>query len=133
MATAPRSPHCQKEDTPRSSRIELRASSDLSSATPSTVSGPSGLTFRGEPRATRAAGSTARDLELRSFVTASPSATDDLIATAARLRSTMVVYWVGEDELFIWVVSPDGGVHSRRVPVRRSRLARAHSRNVAVR
>jgi CHAT domain-containing protein len=34
----------------------------------------------------------------------------------------MVVYWVGDDELFVWAVSPDGGVQARRVPVLKSRL-----------
>lgn len=61
-------------------------------------------------------------LELRSLVAASPSGADDLAATAARLHSTLLVYWVGEDELFIWVVKPDGAVSSKRVPVLRSRL-----------
>jgi CHAT domain-containing protein len=101
------------------SRIELRAS---------TESRPSSLTFRGVASATPsaestpAAESTARDLELRSPVTASPSAIDDLVATAARLRSTMVVYWVGEDELFIWAVTPAGTVHVERIPVLQARL-----------
>jgi CHAT domain-containing protein len=45
-----------------------------------------------------------------------------LIATAARLQSTLLTYWVGEGELFIWVVTPEGAVHSRRVSVLRSRL-----------
>jgi CHAT domain-containing protein len=79
------------------------------------------MTVRGSSSVTapaRAAG----DLELRSFVSASPSAADDLIATAARLKSTMVVYWVGEDELFIWAVSPDGSVQARRVSVPQGRL-----------
>ena len=61
-------------------------------------------------------------LELRSLVTATPSGADDLVATAVRLRSTLLVYWVGEDEVFIWVVTPDGAVNSKRVAVLRSRL-----------
>lgn len=60
--------------------------------------------------------------ELPSAVTAAPSATEDLIATAARLKSTLLVYWVGDDELFIWVVAPDGAVQARRVSVLQSRL-----------
>jgi CHAT domain-containing protein/Tfp pilus assembly protein PilF len=80
------------------------------------------LTFRGDGSATATSRPSGRDLELRSFVTASPSAADDLVATAARLDSTMVVYWVGEDELFIWTVSPAGAITVRRVPVLRSRL-----------
>jgi CHAT domain-containing protein len=60
--------------------------------------------------------------ELRSFVAADPSAADDLVAAAARMQSTLLAYWVGEDAVFIWVVTPDGGVQTRRVPVLRSRL-----------
>jgi CHAT domain-containing protein/tetratricopeptide (TPR) repeat protein len=86
--------------------------------------GPAGLTFRGEAAAAKApsARPTARDLELRSFVSASPSAADDLVATAARLKSTLVVYWVGQDELFVWTVAPTGAIRARRVPVLSSRL-----------
>lgn len=104
----------QKEETPAPSRIELQ---------PSSRSRVPALTLRGDAGTaaltTRPSG---RDLELRSFVTASPSAADDLIATAARLHSTLVVYWVGDDELFIWTVSPAGAITTRRVPVLRSRL-----------
>jgi CHAT domain-containing protein len=60
--------------------------------------------------------------ELRSAVTATPAAADDLVMAAARLQSTLVLYWVAEDELFIWVVTPDGRVQSRRVAVLRSKL-----------
>ena len=102
----------QQTEIPQRSRIDLQASGQRPIA---------GLTLRGNNSVTttRPAGS---DLELRSFVSASPSAADDLIATAARLRSTMVVYWVGEDELFIWAVSPDGTVQARRVAVPYGRL-----------
>jgi hypothetical protein len=103
----------QAEDVPRPSRIELSASNQPP---------VSALTLRGSNSVTNPPRSSDRDIELRSFVSASPSAADDLIATAARLRSTMVVYWVGEEELFIWVVSPDGTVQARRVSVPPARL-----------
>ena len=104
----------QRKTSPQPSRIELSASNQPP---------VSALTLRGgnsvHESTTR---SSDRDIELRSFVTASPSAADDLVATAARLRSTLVVYWVGEDELFIWVVTPDGAVQARRVAVLPARL-----------
>ena len=103
----------QKENAGRPSRVERQASGQPSA---------SDLMLRGDNTTSSPARVTARDLELRSFISASPSAAGDLVATAARLRSTMVVYWVAEDELFIWAVSADGGVHARRVPVLRSRL-----------
>jgi CHAT domain-containing protein len=83
---------------------------------------PSGLTLRGDAAGTATVRTVARDLELRSFASATPSATADLVATAARLHSTMVVYWVGDEELFIWAVSPSGDVQVRRVAVPQSRL-----------
>jgi CHAT domain-containing protein/tetratricopeptide (TPR) repeat protein len=104
----------QRDATRVPTHLDLGASSNTSAI---------GLTLRGDqPRAGLPSSATARDLELRSFAIASPSATADLVATAARLHSTLVVYWVAEDELFIWVVSPDGGVHIRRVPITQSRL-----------
>lgn len=53
-----------------------------------------------------------------------PATAAQLTETSARLGSTMLAYWVGDEELFIWVVAPTGQVHVRRVPVLRSTLAR---------
>jgi CHAT domain-containing protein/tetratricopeptide (TPR) repeat protein len=88
------------------------------------AAGVPALTLRGDRASAPSSspGSTARDLELRSFAVAAPSAAADLVATAARLQSTLVVYWVGEDELFIWAVLANGAIHTRRVPVLQSRL-----------
>ncbi len=52
-----------------------------------------------------------------------PASATDLAGSAARLRSTLLLYWVGIDDLFIWVIEPGGGLHARRVSVSRSRLA----------
>ncbi len=104
----------EKQDDQRaSSRIDLQASNRPALT---------GVALRGSNSVTSPVRTGAGDLELRSFVSASPSAADDLIATAARLKSTMVVYWVGEEELFIWAVSPDGTVQARRVSVPQGRL-----------
>ena len=55
--------------------------------------------------------------------TAAPAATSaDLIATAARLRSTLIAYWVTRDQVFIWVVSPGGTVRSAQMAVPESKL-----------
>ena len=52
-----------------------------------------------------------------------PAASDsELIATARRLRSTLVAYWVTSDRVFIWVVSGDGTVRASQVSVRMSKL-----------
>jgi CHAT domain-containing protein/tetratricopeptide (TPR) repeat protein len=103
----------QKEAAASPPRIDLQASNPSPGA---------GLTLRGDRSASLPSRSAGRDLELRSFATASPSAADDLVATAARLKSTLLVYWVGEDALFIWAVTPTGAIHARRVAVLPSRL-----------
>lgn len=69
-----------------------------------------------------AAGSVAPHLR-RSDALARPARVADLVATAARLRSTLVVYWVGDDEVYAWTVAPDGAIHSAVTPLRTTRLA----------
>lgn len=70
------------------------------------------LTLRGSPASSVASPATMPSAKVA-----------DLALTAARLRSTLVLYWVGADETVIWVVKADGGVHTRRVSVKRARLA----------
>lgn len=53
-----------------------------------------------------------------------PAATvRDLAAAAARLRSTIVTYWVADESVSIWVVKADGSLHAAQVDVRRAKLA----------
>jgi CHAT domain-containing protein len=59
---------------------------------------------------------------LRSTVSAPAASAGDIERTAARLGSTFLLYWVADDELTEWVVTPDGVVRTRRVAVLRSRL-----------
>lgn len=42
---------------------------------------------------------------------------------AKRLKSTLLVYWVASDELYIWVVAPTGLVRTARVEILTSKLA----------
>ncbi len=70
------------------------------------------LTLRGAP--------VARQL----YTSASAATADDLVATAARLRSTLVAYWVGDDDTFVWVVNRNGAIRSERIQVSRSTLVR---------
>jgi hypothetical protein len=46
-------------------------------------------------------------------------------ANATRLGSTFVLYWVADDRLTIWTVTPDGAVNSRQVNVLRSSSRRS--------
>ena len=53
---------------------------------------------------------------------AAPATFPQMVAAAARLRSTVVAYWVNDTETFVWVVSPDGRLASARVAVTAAEL-----------
>ncbi len=95
--------------------VDLLASRDLA---PRDAALP--LVFRGAERG--AAGRAGAGGSLRSDTAAAAATTTDLIATAKRLGSTLVAYWVTRDKVVIWVASPDGTVRSSQVDVRQSKL-----------
>jgi CHAT domain-containing protein len=61
--------------------------------------------------------------QLPSSVSARAATADDLVALARRLTSTLLIYWVTDNDVCIWVVSSDGRIRSARVPVLASKLA----------
>jgi CHAT domain-containing protein/tetratricopeptide (TPR) repeat protein len=61
-------------------------------------------------------------VKLASQVAAPSAKMSDLVATATRLGSTLLVYWTTPDAVFIWVVTPSGKIVASRVDVPRSRL-----------
>jgi CHAT domain-containing protein/tetratricopeptide (TPR) repeat protein len=86
--------------------------SAAASASPAT-----GLNPRGE-----AAPSTAvrRDValpRLDSSAAVGAATVPDMIATARRLHSTLLIYWVNPDAVYIWTIAPDGAIHDARVDV----------------
>jgi CHAT domain-containing protein/tetratricopeptide (TPR) repeat protein len=95
------------------------------------VAGPS----QGASSATRASGSAparawdsslaaldAGSHELASLLTAETPRARDIAATTARLHAALVEYLVTDSRLLIWVVEPDGVIHSTSVDVTRERL-----------
>ena len=52
------------------------------------------------------------------MIPAKAADSSDLAAVAARLNSTLLVYWVADDELFIWIVKAGGEIRAARVAVR---------------
>jgi CHAT domain-containing protein len=40
-----------------------------------------------------------------------------MIGTARRLQSTLLVYWLTPDAVYIWTIAPDGAIHDARVDV----------------
>jgi CHAT domain-containing protein/tetratricopeptide (TPR) repeat protein len=45
-----------------------------------------------------------------------------MIATARRLHSTLLVYWITPDAVYIWTIAPDGAVHNARVDVEMAKV-----------
>jgi CHAT domain-containing protein/tetratricopeptide (TPR) repeat protein len=62
------------------------------------------------------------DSELRSLVSAQPFSMVQLQATARRLNSTLLSYWVSPDATYIWVVPAEGAAHTAVVNVSDKRL-----------
>jgi CHAT domain-containing protein len=60
--------------------------------------------------------------DLRSSVAAQPAVMSDVAAAARRLGSTFLLYWVADDAVVTWVITPEGRVQSRRTGVLRSKL-----------
>ena len=89
--------------------LDLLASRDLSPASrpPTTAS----LTLRG-----------AGAKSMRSDAVAESATTMDLKALATRLHSWLLLYWVGNDKIYEWVLSPNGAVSGASVSVPRSKL-----------
>jgi CHAT domain-containing protein len=54
--------------------------------------------------------------------TATPASVDDIKALAKKLQSTWLMYWVGDSDTLVWVVTPQGDVHWQRVPVKLTKL-----------
>ena len=81
--------------------LDLLASRDLADRAPAVAAGAA--TLMKDDRASGAVATTA---------TAA-----DIAATAARFGSTVVSYWVSDQETFIWVASADGIVHAARIAI----------------
>jgi CHAT domain-containing protein/tetratricopeptide (TPR) repeat protein len=88
--------------------LDLLASRDLGQAAPAPVST---LTLRGTPTTS-----------LRSNAVAQSATFDGLSSMAARLHSTLLLYWVGQDKIYEWVLTPDGTLTNASVKVSLDKL-----------
>jgi len=61
--------------------------------------------------------------QIQSFVSVRPQTAGQMLATARRLRSTILSYWTAEDAVFIGVVRADGTVQLKRASILLSRLS----------
>jgi CHAT domain-containing protein len=59
----------------------------------------------------------ARDAQRRQLAAADAISGQAMAATLTRLGSTLLAYWIGEEDVVVWVLSADGTVHARRLPV----------------
>jgi CHAT domain-containing protein len=64
----------------------------------------------------------ARDAQRRQLADSAPISAPAMAATLARLGSTLVAYWVGDEDVMVWVLHPDRTVHARRLQVSPARL-----------
>lgn len=88
--------------------LDLLASRQLAAAPrPATAS----LTLRGAP-----------GKSIRSDAVAGSATTAELTAIATRLHSTLLLYWVADDKIYEWVLTPNGTLTSASVTVPRSKL-----------
>ena len=55
---------------------------------------------------------------------AQPFSAADYAALASRLQSTILVYWVGDERSFVWIVPPTGTAAMKTIPAGRGRLER---------
>ena len=86
---------------------------------PGLAPGPAGLTTRGGPPSQVAPESPA---DPASPVAARTASLQEIVATARRLRSAVVSYFVAPDVTLVWTVDPAGRVRSTRVDVTARRL-----------
>jgi CHAT domain-containing protein/uncharacterized protein HemY len=104
----------------------LRRSEDQQASTidrlSATEGSSTGILVRGANSEPAAAGGSIES-ELRSLVSVRPFSLADVQATARRLSSTVLSYWVGEDATYIWMVSADGAIHTATVEVPEKHLA----------
>jgi CHAT domain-containing protein/tetratricopeptide (TPR) repeat protein len=100
---------------------QARARAFLDLLASRTLSPRVGVPSRSVPLTLRGGGSTP---DRPVPIGAAPATAAELVATAGRLGSTLVSYWVGTDETFVWVVAPSGRVVSHRIPVSQAALAR---------
>ncbi|WP_291981033.1 CHAT domain-containing tetratricopeptide repeat protein [Luteitalea sp.] len=95
------------------------------SAAASTTPPPSpGLVLRGASGGP-AAGARAGGTALESAAAVDSATVDQMRSTATALGATIVSYWVDAEVTLVWVITPQGDVHMRRLPIGARDLERA--------
>jgi CHAT domain-containing protein/tetratricopeptide (TPR) repeat protein len=119
-----------EQKTPQKAVTPLTAANDTPDNLPSRGQAPSAVESDVTPRlATRGAAplklvDTRGAPMLASPSSAAPPTFEELLATAKRLDSTLLSYWVTPDTTFIWVLRPDGVVRSERAAINSEQLSK---------
>jgi CHAT domain-containing protein/tetratricopeptide (TPR) repeat protein len=79
----------------------------------------------GSPAGLVSADAGKRETGLASYASSIPASAAEITAIAKRLDTTLLVYWVNDDETFAWVVRPGQPLRSVRIGVKRAALERA--------
>jgi CHAT domain-containing protein/tetratricopeptide (TPR) repeat protein len=109
--------------------LSARAMRDVSASTSAATSAAAaawpvrgGATFPDDAARPRFTEQPSNALNLESSRYAQPATIAEMIATARRLQSTLLTYWVAPDSTFAWVISPAGAVNATRIDVTSMKL-----------
>jgi CHAT domain-containing protein/tetratricopeptide (TPR) repeat protein len=61
--------------------------------------------------------------DLLSVVSTGSASLQQMREQSARLHSTIITYWVGDESTFVWVLNSEDFVHAAQIPVKREHLA----------
>jgi CHAT domain-containing protein/tetratricopeptide (TPR) repeat protein len=110
----------ERQNSPGDRRTGV--SSDAGATDGATATPATELVVRGASAPASPVLSTSAAQTLRSEASAPPPTLDALTAIATRLHSTLLAYWVGGNNVYAWVLSPDGNVRGASVTIARSKL-----------
>jgi CHAT domain-containing protein/tetratricopeptide (TPR) repeat protein len=91
--------------------------------TPSDSEGSTGVTVRGGGEGVVPLTEGA-ELSLASYASATTASVAEIAATATRLQTTLLAYWVNDEETYAWVVRPGRRIRSVRIAITRAALER---------
>lgn len=111
----------EKLGAPASPQQEAKNEPSSNPANSGMVKNEAELATRGTKRAAESA-APAAEPELLSSESAGSASLKQIQEQAGRLHSTLLCYWVRDYMTFVWVMNPQGSLHSARIPVKREHL-----------
>jgi CHAT domain-containing protein/tetratricopeptide (TPR) repeat protein len=104
---------------------EIQTAAAATPATATDSSAPHELATRGAMPVvtTRGSAKFPAEPDLLSVVSTGSASLQQMREQSARLHSTIMTYWVGDESTFVWVLNSEDSVHAARIPVKREHLA----------